>query len=252
MKKSIKIGDIEFKYKKDAIAYYRAILNSYNFGESLTEKDYYAVFDLLEYDRFQCQEDDIDEVQECQVAPDEIENASLTIEDIKIGRVQFNTKCFELFYDDGTRQYISYLSIINQKIYTPDERFNVACRNSIHDDIRAVKQQFFDENSVKGKVRCQESNVLSLWIELVVDHRQPNTFSIIVDRFKELNNINVNDIEYVVNDENHFVFQDVSLSDAFVSYHKSKARLRLVRKELNSVRSSMGRVKKSTKDLIVK
>ncbi|MGB7512245.1 MAG: hypothetical protein WBP54_13285, partial [Pelodictyon phaeoclathratiforme] len=80
----------------------------------------------------------------------------------------------------------------------------------------------------------------------------PNTFSMIVDRFKELNEIDINAIEYTSDDQNHVVFQDVNLTDAFVSYHKQKARLRLVRKECNYSRSGMGRVKKSTKDLTIK
>lgn len=255
MRRPISIGKNGFKYKKDAIAYYRAILNSYDFGESLTDDDYYKVFDLLEYDRLCCHEDEDDEIPELTVTSenvDEDDNFSLTIEDIKVEKVQFNTKCFELFYSDGTSQYISYLMIINQKSFTPDELFNIACRNSIHSDIRAVKQHFFDENSVKGKVRCQESNILSTWTELVIDHRQPNTFSIIVDRFKELHGIDVNAIKYTSDAHNHLVFQDGNLAKAFVSYHKEKARLRLVRKELNSGRSGMGRVKKSTKDLTIK
>ncbi len=255
MRKPIKIGDVTFKYKKDAIAYYRAILNSYNFGESLTDEDYYKVFDLLEYGRFWCNEDDVAEVFELPDATEDIEDdddSSLTIEDIKVSKVQFNTKCFELYYSDGASQYISYLMIINQKRFTADELFNIACRNSVHSDVRAVKQKFFDEHSVKGKVRCQESNILSTWTELVVDHRQPNTFSMIVDRFKELNEIDVNAIEYTSDDQNHVVFQDVNLADTFISYHKEKARLRLVRKEINSSRSGMGRVKMSTMDLTIK
>lgn len=208
----------------------------------------------MEYGRVWCNEDDVDEAFELPDTSENIEDdddSSLTIEDIKVSKVQFNTKCFELYYSDGTSQYISYLMIINQKRFTPDELFNIACRNSILSDVRAIKQKFFDEHSVKGKVRCQESNILSTWTELVVDHRQPNTFSMIVDRFKELNAINTNAIEYTSDDQNHLVFQDVNLADTFVSYHKEKARLRLVRKEINSSRSGMGRVKRSTKDLII-
>lgn len=255
MRKPIVIGQNEFKYKKDAIAYYRAILNAYDFGQSLTDEDYFKVFDLLEYDRFCQHEDDFEDEPETYNVPeniDESHEASLTIEDIKVSKVQFNTKCFELFYSDNTSQYISYLMIINQKRFSADELFYIACRNAIHGDIRAVKQQFFDVNSVKGKVRCQETDILSTWTELVVDHRQPNTFSMIVDRFKELNDINVDAVEYSTDDQNHTVFQDADLSKAFTSYHKDKAKLRLVRKECNSSRSGMGRVKKSSKDLTVK
>jgi len=34
-RKPIIIGNNAFKYKKDAVAHYRKILNSYSFGESL-------------------------------------------------------------------------------------------------------------------------------------------------------------------------------------------------------------------------
>ena len=253
MRKPIIIGKNEFKFKKDAIAYYRAILNSYDFGQSLSDEDYFNVFELLEYDRI-CQHEEYDDTESFDNSETvEVINASaVTIEDIKVSKVQFNTKCFELFYSDNTSQYISYLMIINQKRFTPDELFNKACRNAIHSDVRAVKQQFFDENSVKGKVRCQETNILSTWTELVIDHRQPNTFSIIVDRFKELNEIDINEIEYSTDNQNHFVFQDAKLAQAFVSYHKKKARLRLVRKECNSIRAGMGRIKKTTRDLVIK
>lgn len=41
--------------------------------------------------------------------------------------------------------------IINNTKYTPDKLFYVACRNSIHTDIKAVKQEYFDKNSMKGQ-----------------------------------------------------------------------------------------------------
>ena len=64
----------------------------------------------------------------------------------------------------------------------------------------------------------------------------------IVDRFKELNKIDVNTIEYTTDSHNHVVFQDASLAKAFVAYHKEKARLRLVRKEymLQQIRNGKG------------
>lgn len=47
------------------------------------------------------------------------------------------------------------------------------------------------------RVKCQETGELCKWEELVVDQRQTNTFSIIVDRFIELHNIDINSIEYI-------------------------------------------------------
>ena len=150
MRKAITIGDKEFKYKKDALAHYKAILN--------------------------ISEDDLD------------------IIDIKVSQVQFNTKCFEIFYSNDTSQYISYIMILNKRGYDSEKMFNIACRNSIIEDIRLVKQKYFDDNSIKGQVKCQETGQLSTWTELVVDHRQPMTFSIILDRFKEVERIDLDAI----------------------------------------------------------
>jgi hypothetical protein len=182
----------------------------------------------------------------------DLSEKEVEIIDIKVSQVQFNTKCFEIFYSDETSHYISYLMIINNTKYTPEKLFYVACRNSIHNDIKLVKQDYFNKNSVKGQVRCQETGILSKWTKLAVDHRQPNTFSIIVDRFKEVNRIDLDTIEYTSNDQNHIIFQDNKWTDNFKQYHKGKASLRIVRAECNSNRASMARLKRTSKDLTIK
>lgn len=254
MRKPFIIGKREFKFKKDAIAHYRSILNSYDFGENLNDSDYNDILDLLDFDYLNnlanVEESEID-FQETTDSDDSQED-SLTIDNIKIAKVQFNTKCFEVFFSDGSSSYISYLMMINNKRYTPEDMFYISCRNSIHRDIHSVKQQYFDDNSIKGQVKCQETGVLSMWAELVLDHRQPNTFSIIVDRFKELNRVDLNSIEYMSNEQNHMIFKDEKITKSFRDYHKEKASLRIIRKECNSGRSGMARVKRNSKDLTVK
>lgn len=275
----MKIGQKEYKYKKDALAYYRAILNSYDFGQSLNDSHFNDLLDLIDYDYInfladnesaQC--DSNDEIEN--VRPtcmhnsheahaentlgneiennDPVEEVELLITDIKVAKVQFNTKCFEIFYNNNTSQYISYLMMINNKKFNPESLFYMACRNSTHCDIHSVKQEYFNSNSVKGQVKCQETGLLSKWEELVVDHRQPNTFSIIVDRFKELNNFDLNKIEYTSNDQNHIIFKEDNLSKEFRKYHKEKASLRIVRRECNSSRTGLARIRRTTKDLTVK
>lgn len=260
MKKTIRIGEREFNFKKDAIVYYKVILNSYNFGESLNDSDYEAVISLLSYGYFnslalaeaESIEKDEDEVQEISEEDrDEIEE-NISIEDIQVSRVQFSTKCFEVFYSDDTSEYISYLMLINNTRYNPEKLFYVACRNSIRIDINGVKRGYFALNSIKGQVKCQETGILSSWTELVVDHRQPITFSMIVDRFKEVNIIDLETIEYTSNQHNQLIFKDENMADSFRDYHKAKANLRIVRKECNSSRSGMARIKKTAKDLTIK
>lgn len=261
MRKPLKIGQKEYKFKKDAITHYRTILNSYDFGESLSDSDYDDLIDLLGYDYFnylteleasmESNENDLASVNEIPKNDEDIKE-EIIIEDIKIARVQFNTKCFEIFYNNETSEYISYLMIINNAKYTPEKLFYVACRNSIHKDIREVKQKYFDQHSSKGQVKCQETGLLSKWTELAVDHRQPNTFSIIVDRFKEVNRIDLDLIEYTSNDQNHIVFKDENLREQFRKYHMEKASLRIVRTECNSSRTGLARLKRTSKDLTIK
>lgn len=261
MRKTFKIGQKEYKFKKDAITHYRTILNSYDFGQSLNDADFDDLMDLLDYDFFnylaeleitqETQEEEIkDEVKTNE--SDESNETEISIEDIKVARVQFNTKCFEIFYSDQTSQYISYLMILNNTKYTPEKLFYVACRNSVYNDIKSVKQDYFDRNSVKGQVKCQETGILLKWIELAVDHRQPNTFSVIVDRFKEVNRIELEKIEYISNAQNHIIFQDANWTEQFRKYHTEKANLRIVRTECNSSRTGMARLKRTSKDLTIK
>ena len=259
MRKPIKIGNKEFRYKKDALAHYKGILNSYNFDHSLNDSDFNDIIDLLNYDYYnylieteKLEQEIIENNLEAGKVPEignDISEDDLDIIDIKVSQVQFNTKCFEIFYSNDTSQYISYIMIINNTSYDSEKMFNIACRNSIIEDIRLVKQRYFDENSIKGQVNCQETGQLSNWAELVVDHRQPMTFSIILDRFKEVERVDLEYIEYTSNDQNHIVFTDESLSENFRAYHKSKATLRVVRKECNSERASLGRIKNTSKDL---
>lgn len=261
MRKSIKIGDKEYKSKKDALSYYKNILNSYDFDAILNDNDFDDLLDLIIYDE-ECNEINANENP---VQPSEVncanknviiednEEEEIFIQDIKIGRSQFNTKCFELIYNDSSTDYVSYVMIINQPKVDKEKRFDKACRNTVQEDIIKLKQQYFKDNTQgKGYVKCQETGHMCKWDDLVVDHRQPNTLSIIIERFKELNSIDTDGIEYFKDDKNLFMFRDDTLAEMFRKYHNEKANLRVVKKEINSSRAFMGRVKQSGKDLKIK
>ncbi|MCC3152793.1 DUF3223 domain-containing protein [Hymenobacter sp. BT770] len=248
MKSPLTIGDKVYKYKKDALAHYKQILNSYTFGQSLNDDDFNDLLDLLDYDYSFYAEDEEEVTQD--VIPEDVQ-APLVVKDIVIAKVQFNTKCFEIIWDDSSSDYISYLMIINRHNTNSGSSFNAACRNAIHDDLRAVKQKYFDAYSEKGLVKCQETSRLSKWEELHVDHRQPHTFSIIVDRFKEVHKIELSTVEYEVNERNMLLFRSEALTNDFRDYHKGKANLRIVRKECNTGRTGMARIKRTPKDLTI-
>ena len=244
MRTPIKIGDNIFKYKKDALMYYRNILNSYKFGQSLNDNDFNQLIDLLQYDPDSKDALDLDTFEATEIIDQDLE-----IVEIKVSKVQFSTKCFEVFWSNSTSDFISYISRINRPKENFHTSFNIACRNSIQDDLIALKQKYFSMNAISGFVKCQETKKLSKWDDLAVDHRQPNTFSVIVDRFKELYNIEVEEIEYFVNQDNQLIFGNKELLISFKDYHKEKANLRIVRKECNLSRTGLARLKRSTKDL---
>ncbi len=230
MKPPIIIKDKVFKYKKDALLYFKTKLNSYDFGEVLNNEDTEDVVALL---------------LKNETRKDKI---GCGIKEVRIGKVQFGTKCFQILRNDLTIENFSYVYCINGDL-KPFAKFSNACRNIIHSDLHNLKQRYFDQFSVKGKVKCQETGILSSWKELNVDHRQPNTLSVIIDRFIELYNIDLKDIEYETDKNNKSILVDKELETKFRKYHMEKANLRVVRKEKNLGRSHQGRINNQKKDL---
>lgn len=259
MKKPLKIGERTFASKKEALSHYKGILNTYHFNQSLNESDFNDLLNLINYDYCNSLNEIIDSIEATEQPQTNfdskdtlIDSEQVLIEDIRVSKVQYGTKCFEVFYSDKSSAFISYLMIIKEWNYTPEKLFSTACRNIIQKDLTGVKQAYFKKTAVNGLVKCQETNQLSNWTEVAVDHRQPNTLSIIIDRFRELNSININEIEYSSNSDNLILFKDIELTKKFAQYHQQKANLRIVRKECNASRTAMARVKRSTKDLVIK
>jgi hypothetical protein len=235
MRKPLIIGDNLFKTKKEALLFYKEILNKYSFADILSSNDKDAILDLIKYD----ESFEIDFIAT---------QNDYFLEVVRIGKAQFNTKCFEIIWNDGLEEFISYTQIINRHQTNNKLYFVKACRNCIQDDLRRVKQKYFDSNSTKGKVKCQETSEFLKWEDLVVDHRQPNTFSVIVDRFLEVRSIFIDEVEYKeVN--NILYFKDEILNNEFKEYHKEKAILRVVKKELNSSRTQLAKLKIFKNDL---
>lgn len=229
-RQSIEIGERVFKYKKDALAHYKLILNSYDFGEILKHNDFIEVYELL------------------RLHPRANEKITPGIKHFRIGKAKYATKCFEFVRTDETVGHFGYVKSINGD-RNPITKFSRACRRIIQADLRSAKQRYFDKNSKKGHVKCQETGELLPWEELNIDHRQPNTFSVIIDRFIEVYNIDVNKVEYASAEGYGQELADEEMAEIFRDYHKKKANLRLVYKDLNMGRSHQARIKPQKKDL---
>ena len=233
MREKIKIGLKEFATKKDALNHYKTILNSYKFGGELDESDFNDIMDLLEKH------------------PEKEKKIGIGIKKVRIVKLpHYNTKVFELVRIDGSVEYFSYIKRINAP-KTDFTKFSEACRKAIQEDLRNVKLAYFEKSSKKGKSKCQETGEQGRYEDLTVDHRQPNTFSVIVDRFIELNNLNLVTVEYIEIDGGANELADSELKEKFRQYHKEKANLRIVKKNLNLGRSFQAKISRQKKDLIV-
>lgn len=210
--------------------FYKTILNSYEFEEILNKNDFVEVLALLD------------------THPRIKEKIGVGIEIIKISKAKYNNKCFEIIRIDGSTQHFSYVRLINSPM-TDFAKFNRACRGIIAEDMRIVKLSYFQKNSKNGQAKCQESGELLKWENLVIDHRQPNTFSVIIDRFIELNRLNLSEIKYFHDDGDMDNIVDDELKMKFREYHKEKANLRIVKKSLNLGRTFQARIKRQNKDL---
>lgn len=226
----ILIGDKEFKFKKDALNYFKDILNSYGPAQIVNENDFKDLVGLIEN------------------RPDKDKKIGCGIESIQVIEVRYNTKCFELIRKDNSKEIFSYRDSIKGKS-KPLTIFSKACRETISDELRNVKLAYFKKFSSKGEVKCQETGELCKWEELNVDHRQPNTFSVIVDRFIEVHRIDINTVEYIEIMDGVHHFANIDLAENFKKYHRDKANLRLVKKELNFGRSHQARINRQKKDL---
>jgi len=232
IKKWTQIGQLKFKYKKDAINHYKKILNYYKFSEPLGEADFNDVLNLLK------------------IHPNAQEKIGAGVKEIIIDETRYKTKCFNVIRVDSSSEIFSYIKCINGNL-SDLAKFRKTCIDVIADDVRLVKLSFFKGNSKKGRVRCQETGKLSRWEELNVDHRQPNTFSVIVDRFIELYRIDLASVEYIETIDNVYLFKANDLAENFKKYHKEKANLRLVRKDVNLGRSHLARNTRQKKDLTI-
>lgn len=249
MKKLIIIGDKTFPTKKSAKTYFSDILNSYDFDESLSNNHCLDLVNLLNYYLSGSKNETLQGQKTTNKKTQAESNEDFYIKDIRIARFQFNTKCFEFVPSIGNAIILSYKSLIDKPKINQRTIFNRVCRYTIQDDLIKVKQDYFKQNSKNSKAPCQESKKFFKFEDLEVDHRQPNTLSVIIDRFIELNQIEIDKVEYKFEPYKLSSFKSSKLTKSFKDYHKDKALLRVVEKSLNHSRSGLARLQVMKDDL---
>ncbi len=229
MKQPIEIGNLVFKTKKEEIEFFKEILNSYEIGETLTNEDFENVYHLLKKH------------------PDSATKIGCGIKEIIVENGGYKYNCFHIIRTDLTKEDFSYRKCINGES-SDFTIFSQACKKAIEADLKNVKQDYFKQHSKNGLVKCQETGEMVNYENSHIDHRQPNTFSVIVDRFIELKEIDISKIQY---DKAKYGYRliDKTIEQDFRNYHAEKANLRLVNGKNNLSRSYQGRINTQKKDL---
>ncbi len=89
-KKSITVGDRHFTYQKDALEYYRDLLSRYNIGDTLSDRDFDEVYELLKNH------------------PDASKKIGIGILSIFVAQDGYGGKCFHVKRTDNTTENFSF------------------------------------------------------------------------------------------------------------------------------------------------
>ena len=233
---AIIIGNKEFTSKTQALAFYKTILNAYKVGEELNAQDWESIKNLV-YRDFESEEIEAYEKE--------------TGDYLKSVMVDFHpdfksTQCFFLLGGIQEKQIFSYRLAINGDL-SNEKLFSRACRFTIANRLRDFKKHQFKNRPVK----CALTNEIVEWEECQVDHKAPLTFSVIVKSFIVANKIDLDTIEYSVENGREY-FIDEELAQKFDLFHKEMAVLRVLSTKENNKRASSARIKPTKKDGVLK
>jgi hypothetical protein len=195
------IGDKQFKSKKSLEEYVRSIIVSIGICSSIKSinPDYYNFF--------------IDLFRMHPKYPEKIYN----IYDLSITANKISSKQFELniIREDGSTDDISWRNCI----YGEKDNFKTALRVSIDDQIK----QFRNNNNKNECALCKTTDAISYH----VDHE--NHFEEILFNFLQHTKMNKPTIfQNAIDNRKAFTSQDKEYDDAWKTFHKENARLRIL------------------------
>lgn len=145
--------------------------------------------------------------------------------------VYTNTRTFYVVRVDGTTTDFSYLESLKETPHA--KRFYNACRVAIEPDIQAFKASAFAGG---GLVVCPYTGEKLAFVGAHVDHKAPATFQALVDRFIELNAIDLAGVAIKGKAQDNTyqdTFDDKDMERAWVAFHNTNAVLQVVSRTAN-------------------
>ena len=207
------IGSKEFKFQKDALAFFKDMLNSHKTNETIEGEAHYLLIALLARH------------------PEAIQKIGVGVIRFYKFPTEMGTKCFWLERSDGTKTDFSYIAAVKSKRKTLFQAFSEACRSAVREDLIEAKKSFFRENcDENGKVECEVTGKKIAIYESHLDHKSPHTFQVLVTLFIGAKEIEITEAMFSWPQDAQFTteFLDLNIKENFKSYHDKNADLRII------------------------
>lgn len=230
------LNGIEFKFQKDAIEYFKNILESYQNGQTIAGDDHDMLLALLKRH------------------PEADQKIGCGVKRFYKDRTDMPTSCFWIERNDGSKTDFSYRTAISTKGKTLKQEFLEACRAAVQDDLRRIKKQHFEKKSDQnGRVECDITGDKVAIYESHLDHKAPYTFEVLVNTFIGANNIEIKPEMLSIAEDAQFqtTLIDIELKDKFRRYHHKMAKLRIIKAELNLSLGGSQRILKSRNPVLI-
>lgn len=235
-RKPIVLNGIEFKFQKDAIAYFKDMLNRYRNGQTITGDDYNTLLALLARH------------------PEADQKIGCGVKRLYKDRTDMPTSCFWIERTDGSKTDFSYRTAISAKGKSLYQEFLEACRVAVQDDLRLTKERFFEKFADQdGKVICDITGDKVAIYESHLDHKKPLTFQVLVNTFIGANDIKITSEMLSLAQDAQFqtTFVDLELKNKFRRYHNKMAQLRIIKAEHNLRLGGTERIQKSRNPVLI-
>lgn len=228
--KPIVIGNKEFKYQKDALEFFKEILNSHRANKTIEGETHDLLLSLIERH------------------PEAEQKIGIGIERFYKAPTEIGTNCFWIERTDGSKTDFSYYTAVKAKGKSLYQEFAEACRSSVNEDLKRTKEEFFQKHGDKdGKVECEVSgNKIGIY-ESHLDHKKPLTFQVLVNTFIAANNITISREMLSTSKDAQFTteFIDQEIKNKFKEYHHKMAQLRILNPKANLSLGGSERITKS-------
>lgn len=208
------IGNRVFKTQKEAERFIQEILYKYKINIPLHGDDLVFICDLIK----------------CH--PDKDSKIGIGIKSIIVNMdVKFNkTRHFSIVRLDDSIMDFSFRKCLLSNLDEPIKLFHSSARRAVADQIIYFRDNIFlNEQNSNGEIPCSITGILINKSDSHVDHIYPNTFYKIVSDFIKINNIDVNNTEFIeASDGIGREFADNIFKSTFSDYHRKVANLQIV------------------------